>query len=430
MNIKKIKEKTNLILRTIFLVLKDFTSHYFFSQENAKNANNYSEDNVIIVGGELFNKGAQAMTFTVVDQIKKHLPNISIYLFSALDSDEVSENLYKFKIINWRLKDKFKIYSQNYKTSFESRKSRHEEIEKIIKNTKYIIDISGYGLTAEFGFESSIGYLLNIMIARKYSIPYYILPQSIGPFNYPVRHRLILYPLIKKYLNYPEKIFVREEQSLSFLHRFIANKAIKKHDIVLSTTPYDLSNVYMNSTDIRDIEIVPNSVGIIPNARVIERADSKYINDIYTLLIKILLKANKKVYLIRHSYEDLPICQGIKKIFHKNNSVELISDDLSAVELEKLISKFDMIIASRYHSIIHAYSNNIPVLAIGWAFKYDELLNDFDQLQYYIDIRKNVPLSVIEEKLYDLLENIDIAKIKIEENMHNIKKEKVINEIS
>ena len=36
--------------------------------------------NVIITGGDLKNKGAQAMTFVTVDEIKKRFPEERIYL--------------------------------------------------------------------------------------------------------------------------------------------------------------------------------------------------------------------------------------------------------------------------------------------------------------------------------------------------------------
>ena len=38
--------------------------------------------NIIITGGELFNKGAQAMTFVTVNELKKRFPDHQIYLLS------------------------------------------------------------------------------------------------------------------------------------------------------------------------------------------------------------------------------------------------------------------------------------------------------------------------------------------------------------
>ena len=41
--------------------------------------------NIIITGGELFNKGAQAMTFITVDEIKKRFSDHRILVLSEMD---------------------------------------------------------------------------------------------------------------------------------------------------------------------------------------------------------------------------------------------------------------------------------------------------------------------------------------------------------
>ena len=41
--------------------------------------------NIIITGGELFNKGAQAMTFITVDEMKKRFTDHNIYVLSEMD---------------------------------------------------------------------------------------------------------------------------------------------------------------------------------------------------------------------------------------------------------------------------------------------------------------------------------------------------------
>ena len=56
---------------------------------------------ILITGGELKNKGAQAMTFITVDQIAKRYPECKVLLLSNQDyvrSDEEKAN-YKFDIL-------------------------------------------------------------------------------------------------------------------------------------------------------------------------------------------------------------------------------------------------------------------------------------------------------------------------------------------
>ena len=68
-----------------------------------------------------------------------------------------------------------------------------------------------------------------------------------------------------------------------------------------------------------------------------------------------------------------------------------------------LIKQFDFIIASRYHSIVHAYKHGVPVIAIGWAVKYSDLLASFNQAQYCFDVTRSLNTDEIFNKLDNLL---------------------------
>ena len=65
--------------------------------------------------------------------------------------------------------------------------------------------------------------------------------------------------------------------------------------------------------------------------------------------------------------------------------MKIIDEDLNILEIEDIIKKFDFIITSRYHSIVHSYKNGVPALVIGWSIKYFELLKIFHQSQYCIN---------------------------------------------
>jgi len=385
--------------------------------------------NIIIVGGQLFNKGAQAMTFTVVDQLKKKHPNKNIYLFSTPDfyRKDLDKNRYTFKILPWDLPTKLKLLS--FWNKLLIKKSKYEPLdnnmEQVIKNADFIIDISGYALSSQWHWFSSFNYLLNIILAKKYSAYYYIFPQSIGPFNYSLRHKIILYPLMKLYLKYPKKIFSREKEGFMWVHKFTKTNIELNYDVVLQTKQYDLSNIYNEEFIPQKIQIEHNSVGIIPNSKIIERMETEEFYLLYVSLINRLINAKKTVYILRHSYEDLDICEKIKNYFSDNNSIILISDDLNAFELESIIEQFDFIIASRYHSIIHAYKNGVPAFVIGWATKYFELLEDFNQLDYHFDVRGDISINKINNKLDKMIRKYNCEKDKIINKMDTITKENI-----
>ena len=390
-----------------------------------------TKSNIIIIGGGLFNKGAQAMTFTVVDQLKRRLPNKNIYLFSTSDFEREGEekSIYKFNILPWDTIIKIQFLSFLGELFRKNSNCEHmkNHLRDVIENVDFFIDISGYALSSQWGFLTSINYLLDIIIAKKFSVPYYIFPQSIGPFDYRLMHKIFLYPLMKMYLKYPKKIFTREEDGLECLRKFTKRNSEKSCDIVLQNTGYNLNNIYNKEINFKDIRIEPNSVGVIPSLVVTERASPYDLYSVYGSLIGRLIDAGKLVYILRHSYDDLLVCEEIKRLFPDNSSVRLIRDDLNAIELENILKQFDFVIASRYHSTIHSYKNGVPALVIGWATKYFELLRDFCQLDYFFDVRNKIDTVEICSKLDKLIQNYKYEKEIITNKMNTLNKVNIFN---
>jgi len=386
---------------------------------NKKVTRDNSQENVILVGGNLFNKGAQAMVFTVVDQVKRVNPNLKVFLFSEKDfrRDEFEKKKYNFGIMPWSSKIKMNLLSDGkmFKDSF-SDPTLEKKLIKIISNSKCFIDISGYALSSGFStksfpnFTRSLFYLVSIIVARKFSVSYYIFPQSIGPFNYSYPYKLILEPFLKICLKYPKKIFVREKFGFEAIKKYTKNNIWIKKDIVLSGNAYDLKNIFKDIVFFEEKQILDNSVGIIPNKKIFDRMDKKEFFLFYKSVIKELISLNKNIYILRHSEEDLSICLDLKKLFVNEKQVKIISEDLNCIQLENIISHFDFVVASRYHSIVHAYKKNVPVLCIGWAIKYKELLSFFLQDEYFFDVDKNLQQDKVLSILKVLARNINKEK--------------------
>jgi len=365
---------------------------------------------IVVIGGQLLNKGAQAMTFTVVDEIKRRFPHKDICVFSTKDFARDQNQSYNFRFLPWAPQSRIRLLLGPMVKDGTPYACMEQEVKRVLKDSYFAIDISGYALSSQWGFSGSLGYLINILIARKYSIPYYIFPQSLGPFNYPFVQKLVLEPLLRLCLRYPRVIFVRERKGLEYLAKYTRSNVQQSCDIVLQKSSYNLENIYSAQIKLKVLRIEPNSVGVIPNLRITTSLEQRQLCVIYHSLIKTLIEAGRTAYILRHSEEDLTLCRDIKNMFADNNKVKLITDDLNAVELENILKQFDFVIASRYHSVIHSYKNGVPVLVIGWAEKYYELLKQFDQLEYYSDCRDSISVDEINGKLRRMLENLAAAR--------------------
>lgn len=366
------------------------------NSDRSKKSN--SGKNILIIGGGLSNKGAQAMTFTVVSNIKKVFPSHEIYLLSSKDfkRDPIEKEKYTFNIIKWDMpwQDDLKL---NILTGKE------HSYEKILNNTTMILDVSGYRLNSQSNapYLGSYNYLLDIKIAKKFSIPMYILPQSIGPFNYVSPELPLLWMLQKKYLEYPEWIYPRERAGVKAIKKFTSDNVKRRHDLVL-TDDYNVASVFEGSK--KDLKVEEPAVGVVPNEKVSRRLDYEVMLNFYEKAIEKLRHEGFVVYLIRHSNPDLSIINDLKNLFPEDKGVIPVAEELYAFELEELISNLKFMISSRYHSIIHAYRNGVPCLVLGWAVKYQELLTDFNQSQYVFDVRNGINTSEILENLEKMME--------------------------
>lgn len=377
---------------------------------------------VVIVGGELHNKGAQAMTYTVVDKIKKKYPHKEIVLFASVytDKDENEKGELSFQVFPWNIRMKMSILGFHYSKYvgvvelFKSvirgpgiTKEHLVKIKTVLNNTDLIIDVSGYALSSQRGFTASLSYLYNIIVAKKYNASMYLLPQSFGPFDYSEKQKKVLFPLMKEYLKYPKKIFARENEGVKYLKQLNLKNIEKSYDCVFQGDEnFCFTNIYLkgiNSSN--NVEIYNNSVAIVPNGKIMEHGDSYKQYNLYNKLIELILSKGKKVYLIRHSYIDLNICRDIKKNFVENDNVVLLEDDFNCIQINNLLKEFDFLIASRYHSIVHAYKIGKPALVFGWATKYHELLSLFSQEKYLFDVRKSINTNLVLEKLEFLMNN-------------------------
>lgn len=381
---------------------------------------NSKKDKIILFGFPLHNMGVQALTFTAVDQLKRRFPDQEIYFFNTQDflRPEREKELFNFKILPWELDTKLRllgISGRLFNVIFQDKWSKEIEnrIKDVLKNSFCAIDISGYSLSSQWKFSLSVHYLLNITIAKKFNIPFYILPQSFGPFHYSFLQRIFLFPLIKFYLNYPEKVFVRERDGLKWIGKFRRKDVELSYDMVLLNREYNLKNIYKNEIQFRKIEIEPNSVGIIPNIRVLERTKKEILYPIYCAIINRIVDSGRKVYLLMHSKTESEIIGEIFEFFKENDNVKLLTDELNVFEMVNVIKKFDFIVTSRYHSIVHAYKNGVPALAIGWSEKYPEIMGDFGQLDYYFDVRNDLKEKEILKRLQKLLTNYREEREKI-----------------
>lgn len=387
------------------------------------------KNKIVVTGGELLNKGAQSMTFNVVNQLKKKFPDKEIIIFSTNDYYRLKSdtNPYTFRLFPHKAGAILNLFMPFSVVRKIETMELTNELKEILNDTYLNIDISGFKLSSQFNNPSSdLIYLLTRKVMDKFGIKQYIFPQSFGPFNYKQPWKLILTPFFK-YMKLPEIVFAREEQGYDFIKKYTQDNLKRAHDSVLSSEEIELTNIFRDVPVQVAHEVKPNTVGIVPNAQLLKHNENNNIVKVYKNLIDEILLNDNEVVIFRHSIEDLEFCKLIKNEFTDNERVVLIEDDMNCFELRHLISKLKYLVGSRYHSVVHAYQEVIPVLIIGWSYKYKELAESFKQEDLLFDIRQDLDEKDIKTAINLLENNLSVYSQSIQVQIETVRKENLFN---
>lgn len=209
------------------------------------------------------------------------------------------------------------------------------------------------------------------------------MPQSFGPFKYSDYSTL---EYVKKTLPLCDLIYVREKKGYNELLKMGVSNVQLSSDSVLLEKKLDVTQLIKNHKEYDETFEInsPHNIGLIPNMRLVDsgNCDLRKLLDFYCRCI--LHASDYNFYLLAHAGEDLELCRQIKSCFKDDDRVILVDHVLTSFSYEKLAKDLSFIVASRYHSIIHAYKESTPAVILGWSEKYNEVANIFEQSNYLI----------------------------------------------
>lgn len=347
--------------------------------------------NIIITGGGMVNKGAQAMTLIAVHELRRRFPEHRIYLYSPVDLEDpkLDTSLYRFSFTGW-YPMKFARCQNNplLRAAYLLRSGAElREAETIYRNCDALVDISGYSLGSNWSDKICNDFLDILEFAQGFGIPVYLMPQSFGPFYFPPERQAIP-DRIERLLPGIKVIFAREKEGYDALVNTFGLKNVRlAKDLVLTGREIDPPIVFTVPPVLDVPAVVSESVGVIPNYKNDQFSAKVSALSHYQAAIEKLLDLDKTVYVLRHSSMDAQLCRSLKELFFDEDRVILLDRELSCLEFNELVKRFDYLIASRFHSIVHAFKNGIPCIALGWATKYHDLLTLFGQERYIFDVR-------------------------------------------
>lgn len=130
---------------------------------------------------------------------------------------------------------------------------------------------------------------------------------------------------------------------------------------------------------------------------VVEKKCSKMNIDYKNIMIDFIEKLNEAGYGVliianaarinsqKPRNNDLQICDAVYAGVKNKEMVRWYHKEMDAEEIRAWIGHCRYLVASRFHAMIGALQQKVPVLLVGWSHKYQEVLDFFKLGQYAID---------------------------------------------
>jgi polysaccharide pyruvyl transferase WcaK-like protein len=313
--------------------------------------------------------------------------NPDFVYISPVEEDVEVVDRYGIKVIYGSKKDYMDIIL-NKLLFFPLRRNHSKEILACLQSSDLVIDLWGISFADTLGSNSFIArfvmgfHYLAAKLCRTKVIKY---TADLGPFN-RFWNRIFAYIYYNFFI---DLILARSEECLHNIKKLGVKTPIR----VFPDTAFLLD--YEETDFSKKISSTGNPViGVSASfkAAMESKDPEKYISTMAKIIDNLIEKNGSNIVLIPNDIDTDPRSddrQIVKRIFEKvlkKDNIFVIDQEYSAKSLKGIIHKCDAVIASRYHTIVASLSLAIPVLAIGWHYKYIELLSLFNLEKFVVGV--------------------------------------------
>lgn len=350
---------------------------------------------VEIHGAGFVNKGAQLMLETAATEIRERVPDVEFCISAGGDRPAYEAGKAGFRLLwpTYNLVNRSRKFPYLFRLSRVAAKlTPHRFLARYgltsRRRVDAFVDVSGYA----FGDAWLPNYLKNTAAIATYyhrnGKPVVFLPQMFGPFQNENSHK----PL-KELVSNSDLIYAREQSSYDALKEVVpkaANISIAP-DITIFRTLKTADQPDEASSTIPIDQSSPYAV-LTPNIRVLDRQMTDWTREAYVSCFRKvatqLIDKGFQVVLLVHETEgkDFVLADEISDSLPQDQC-HIFSHD-NPVLLKSVISRASLMVGSRYHGLVSSLSTGVPAIALGWAYKYTELLSDFGVREFDISSSK------------------------------------------
>ncbi len=339
--------------------------------------------NVELIGGGFVNKGGELMTVAAREMVKAWNPAHRLYM--PLNAGTRSERA-----------------AAGFGTALQLDSNRLPLIRRLLlasgrvtprnrwliaeSDVDVVLDISGFAYSDSWGSRTAARRAASYRRLRKRGATIVLMPQAFGPFTDET-----IRAAVRSLISTASLVFARDPVSLHYLQE-LGDLPTSVH-----CAP-DFTNLLVPEED-GSAPALPAPVTVVPNVRMLDKTDddesANYLN-FMKICIEHLAESVGS-YILIHETRDYELAQQIAGSVRVPVEVVVETDPMM---LKRYLGASSFVVGSRYHALVSALSQGVPVLAAGWSHKYETLLDEYDQAHNLMPV--DAAVSTIVDRLDEL----------------------------
>jgi colanic acid/amylovoran biosynthesis protein len=361
------------------------------------------------------NKGDAGMRIAAADSIRESIRDVRVTILTpfpeidryAYNGDPIikcsrRDPIRAFELIAFsvwhRMAKRFGIRPEKLKCSTEMRSYLDADL---------IVDLSGDGLTEEYGLKCVISHLVPVIVGIMLGKPVFLCAQTIGPLG---RSRFLAKWIFKRV----DVITAREPVSMDYLRCLGLNgpRITQTADMAFSLKPCSARHAY-SILEFEGIDVIRPLVGISVSRlhghmlevghRCLKKGE--FASVMASVADRIVENTGADVVLVSHTTgpgidrDDREAAVEVKAACRNPRRVHVIKGDYSPSELKGIIGRMQLFVGLRMHSNIASLSMCVPTVAIAYGPKAHGIMALSGQSERTLDLR-----GLCEDRLYGMVE--------------------------
>lgn len=280
------------------------------------------------------------------------------------------------------------------KRAHENSKFRNKLYEEEILNADTLIIGGGnmiFDLSSNYMWSGIFGYYVNFAKSNNKKI--FAISLGIGPFSNNYQ-----YSYATQSLAQCDYVTFRDFNSLNLF------EAMQPSYRNVGVVPDPVFFLEQSKNETMQSDKGKIGINIINSSLFNKELDYKKIINGYTKLIEeIILKTGKQVIIFNTEQHDFTACEDVYKLLNQKANCELLEvsnlDDLFAI-----YQQIDLLVGTRMHSLITAFSQHIPIIGLSWQQKVNSMFNVIEKEDAVFDlVNINNEIDTIVEKVSEIL---------------------------